>query len=169
MEKETQTESFFDSSAEAEEKDNKPADENEKRREPLRPAEPEHDGWKEKYEALERVRKDEEYLAELRRMDADIDADTDTLGKYEGGDVYRKYREMGLSAKAAYAALTADDGKDDNGGDDTAAEKKHINPQPLRKTSPVPRMDRQTREMVSEIFEDMTSDEREALYRRVTE
>lgn len=121
--------------------------------------------WKAKYEAAEEAKKQSQYFDELLHFDPDLEGET--LEEVHGGKDYRKLRELGLSPKRAYAALTAEDEKD-NGGTPPPPSKRHIGATDFRSTHPKSRMDRDTRDMVDDVFGDSLSrEEKEALWKRV--
>lgn len=121
--------------------------------------------WKAKYEAAEAEKANARYLDELLRMDDTLEGDT--LDAVDGGKRYRELREHGLSPRAAYAALEAEIAEASPDNSDKAT-KSHVNATTFRKTTPRGKMDRATREIADDLFPDLSEEEREKLFRTVT-
>lgn len=123
--------------------------------------------WKAKYEAAEAEKLDRRYLDELLILDDTLEGEA--LADIEGGERYRELRSHGLSARAAYAALMeeiaeASPDKTPN----PASAKNHVSATRFRSTASPSRMDKSTRAIADDLLPDLSDEDKEALYRRVS-
>ena len=137
--------------------------------EPTPPAKPEGGDpidWKAKYEAAEAEKLDQRYLDELLLLDDSLEGDT--LEAVEGGKRYRELRGKGLSARVAYAALQEEIAEASPEKQPSQGGKNHVSATTMRGTSPRSRMDKTTRSIVDDVLGDLSEEEKEDLYRRVS-
>ncbi len=122
--------------------------------------------WKAKFEAAEAEKQDNQFLDELLRFDDTLEGNT--LDEIENGKRYRELRKLGLSARTAYAALQEEiaEASPAKTTKETSG-KNHVAATSFRATTPKSRMDRSTRAIVDDLFEGISDEEKEDLYRRV--
>ena len=125
------------------------------------------ENWKARFEALEAETKNKRYRDEMLRFNDTLVGDS--IEDLEGGKRYRELRELGLSEKEAYGAVaTAFDTEDSTPKRNTTG-KGHVGATDFRRSQPTSKMDRHTKAIVRDIFgDDMSDEELEALYRKVS-
>lgn len=119
--------------------------------------------WKKKYEESEKEKLHKSYYDELISFDDTLEGDS--LDTVPVGKRYRELRDLGLTAREAYAAVMSED---ETAPDKKSSNKEHVSPPSFRGTSPRSRMDRATREMMEDLLPDLSDEEKENLFRRVS-